>query len=156
MERKAGGKLKKTLVIGCILLMLITFCGCVVITTDFYSGKRPYDYGKAIWVCESPDAWFIVNTPEDDEYFFYPKGEFAIGNKTVKFTLSFGYSNVASFEDENDDMILLGTCKYSSEKLIITVDKEKDTLFNGQYDTIIFIRNAIAETTSAQALRGYY
>lgn len=38
MARKAGGKLKKTLLISCILLILITFGGCVI-ATDFYSGK---------------------------------------------------------------------------------------------------------------------
>jgi hypothetical protein len=142
MARKAGGKLKKTLLISCILLILITFCGCVI-ATDFYSGKRPYDYGKATWVCESPDAWFIVNTSEDDENFIYPKGEIAIGNKTVEFTLSFGHGKEASFTDENDDVILLGTCKFSSEKLIVTVDKEKDVILNGQYDTITFVRKPI-------------
>ena len=139
MVRKAGGKLKKALIISCISLILITFGGCVI-ATDFYSGKRPYDYGKATWVCESPAAWFVVNSSEDDENFIYPKGEIAIGNKTIKFTLSFGYGKEASFMDENDDVILLGTCKFSSEKLIITVDKETDTILNGRYDTITFIR----------------
>ena len=121
--------------------MLIAFSGCVI-ATDFYSGKRPYDYGEATWVCESPDAWFVVNTSEVDENFIYPKGEIAIGDKTIKFTLSFGYGKVASFTNENDDLILLGTCKFSSEKLIITVDKETDKIFNGRYDTITFIKNA--------------
>ena len=142
-------KLKKTLIISCLLLILITFCGCFI-TTDFYSGKRPYDYGKATWVCESPDAWFIVNTPEDDERFVYPKGEIAVGDKTIKFTLSFGHSNVASFTDKNHNVILRGACKFSPEKLIITVYKETDTIFNGQYDTITFVRNASDETTSSQ------
>ena len=132
--------MKKTL-IACILLILITLGGCTI-AVDFYSGKRPYDYGKATWVSESPDAWFIVNTPEEDENFMFPKGEIAIGVKTVKFTLSFGYGKTASFTDENGDMILLGMCEFSSEKLIITVDKEKDTLFNGRYDTITFVKNA--------------
>lgn len=118
-----------------------------------YSGKRPYDYGKATWVCESPDAWFIVNASEDDEDFIYPKGEITIGNKTIKFTLSFGHGKAAAFMDENDDVILLGTCKFSSEKLIITVDKETDTLLDGQYDTITFVRNASAETTSSQSFQ---
>ena len=140
MVRKDGGKLKKLLIISAILLMLMTFGGCVI-ATDFYSGKRPYDYGEATWVCESPDAWFVVNASEDDENFIYPTGEIAIGNKIIQFTLSFGHGKVACFMDENDDVILLGTCKFSSEKLIITVDKETDTLFNGRYDTITFIKH---------------
>ncbi len=84
--------------------MLIT-CGGCVIATDFYAGKRPYDYGKATWVCVSPDAWFVINASEGDKDYIYPKGEIAI-------------------------------------------DKESDKLFNGQYDTITFVRNAGAETTS--------
>jgi len=139
MVRKAGGKLKKVLIICCTLLILITFGSCVI-STDFYSGKRPYDYGKATWVCESPDAWFVVNTSEDDENFIYPKGEIAIGDKTIKFTISFGHGKEASFVDENDDVILSGTCKFSPKKLIITVDREQDSLLNGQYDTITFIK----------------
>lgn len=141
MVREVDGKLKKGLIISSIVLILITLGGCTI-ATDFYSGKRPYDYGEATWVCESPNAWFIVNSVEEDENFIYPKGEITIGNKTIKFTLSFGHGKGASFVDENDDVILLGTCKFSPEKLIITVDKKTDTLFNGKYDTITFIRNA--------------
>lgn len=141
MVREVDGKLKKGLIISSIVLILITLGGCGI-ATDFYSGKRPYDYGKATWVCESPSVWFIVNSFEDDENFIYPKGEVAIGNKTIKFTLSFGHGKEASFVNENDEVILLGTCKFSSEKLVITVDKKTDTLFNGRYDTITFIKNA--------------
>ncbi len=133
--------MEKAIAMGCILLMLIT-CGGCVIATDFYAGKRPYDYGKATWVCELPDAWFVVNTPEDDKDYIYPQGEIATDNKNIKFTISFGHGEVASFADENDNVILLGTCRFSPEKLIITVDKESDKLFNGQYDTITFVRNA--------------
>ena len=46
----------------------------------------------------------IVNASEDDENFIYPKGEIAIGNKTIKFTLSFGHGKEACFTDENDDI----------------------------------------------------
>ncbi|MBR2353481.1 MAG: hypothetical protein IKA76_03145 [Clostridia bacterium] len=122
--------------------------------TDFYCGKRPYDYGEAMWVCESPDAWFIVG-PEDDERLIFPEGEITVGDKAIKFTLSFGYGVTAHFTDENDNVILRGTCKYSPEKLIITVDKESDMLFDGRYDTITFVKKALdqerKETSTTEA-----
>ena len=140
--------MKKMFTVSCILLVLITLGGCVV-ATDVYTGKRPYDYGEATWVSESPDAWFIVASQEDEDV-IYPKGAFTIGSETIRFTLSFGHGIVAEFTDENDDEILLGTCEFSPEKLIITVDKKTDTLFDGGYDTITFVRTASAETTSSQ------
>ena len=66
MVRRVGGKMKKTLIISCILSILITFGGCVI-STDLYSGKRPYDYGEATWFCKEIDARFVVNAPEDGE-----------------------------------------------------------------------------------------
>lgn len=138
MSLKVSGNMKRFLLITCILLVLITLSACV----DYYAGRRPYDYGRAMWISESPDAWFMV-TSEDDENFIYPKGEITIDDKTIEFTLSFGHDNVAFFTDENEDDILRGSCKFGPEKLIITVDKDKDTIFNGQYDTITFIREPI-------------
>lgn len=137
--------MKKTIIISYLLVTLITFCGCVF-ATDFYGGERPYDYGEAIWVSESPEAWFYVNPP-GDRFSIFLKGEFVVGDETIKFTLSFGYSATASFTDEKDRDLLMGTCKYGPDKLVITVDKEKDTLFNGKYDTITFVRKEIVEST---------
>ena len=140
--------MKKFFTVSCILLVLITLGGCVF-ATDFYTGKRPYDYGEATWVSESPDAWFIVASEEDEDA-ACPKGAFTTDSETIKFTLSFGHGKVAEFTDENDEAILLGTCEFSPEKLIITVDKKTDTLFDGEYDTITFVRTASDETTSSQ------
>ncbi len=137
--------MKKTIIISYLLVTLITFCGCVF-ATDFYGGKRPFDYGEAIWVSESPDAWFIVNSYEEDERYYRPKGEIVVGNETIKFALSFDRAVTVRFTDEKGNYMLVGTCKFGPDKLVITVDKEKDTLFNGQYDTITFVREEIAES----------
>lgn len=154
MVRNGGGDLKKGLIVICILLALLTSWGGCVITTDFYAGKRPYDYGEAIWVSEAPDAWFAV-APREDAYSIYPEGELSIDNKIIKFVISFGYSQNACFTDENNNIILVGTCKYSPEKLVIIVDKKRSPCLNDQYESITFVRCASAETMdNKRKLRG--
>jgi hypothetical protein len=134
--------MKKYLFIAIYFLFIIIFlCGC-----DPWSGKRPYDYGKAIWTSDSPKGWFIVNTYEEDKNFIFPKGVFIVDNKNIKFILGFDYSNVADFVDENGVQILFGTCKYYPGRLVIKIDKTKDRIFNGMIEKITFIREPISST----------
>lgn len=116
---------------------------------DCYSGKRPYDYGLAKWVCEDPDAWFVVDPDADDYY--SPKGEMEINGEIQRIQLIFvnGTNRVfVELLDKNSSWIteyksiIDGKCTFSPEKMIIEVYKDMDAILNDQYDELIFIRTA--------------
>jgi hypothetical protein len=38
-------------------------------------------------------------------------------------------------------LLLKGTCEFNPEELIVTIDKETDAIFDGQFDSITFVSN---------------
>ena len=139
--------LRKILMVVLSVILIFVMSGC---NYDLYYGKRPFDYGAATWVCESPSAWFVVN-PEDDEY-YSPKGEIICDNQTcrVKFRFVHGTNEVLIYI-ERDKLSgvsryeICGKCKFSPEKFVIKIDKDRDDFFNGQYDEWVFIRTPAEE-----------
>lgn len=128
----------------------ILLCSC---NFDRYDGKRPFDYGAAKWVCEEPTAWFVVNPDAEDYY--SPKGEVTVNDETLKFELIFVHeTNTVFFNTETSEIGFDGECEFSSEKLIIKVDKQTDTLFGGRYDELVFVREADGDSESSQIAEG--
>lgn len=116
------------------------FSGC-----DVYSGKRPYDYGTAIWVCSEPYMEYsVIEYSYGDEYYDYVtdlnidnfKNEYDIVYSYGR-TVFIWYKNGNSYET---DCLLEGSCTFSKNRFTIVVNKEKDLLFNGKYDELVFIR----------------
>ena len=111
---------------------------------DPYSGRRPYDYGDARWSCDLIDAYFTVDLSKEDYY--YPEGEMKINNTIYKFKLYFVHQTnqifLSVFENKSNLKIgeLCGECSFSEKTLTIEVDSKRDTIFDGRYPTIIFIR----------------
>ncbi|MBQ7645696.1 MAG: hypothetical protein IJS94_00355 [Clostridia bacterium] len=145
--------LKKAFVFLIILQVLLILSSCQF---DPYYGKRPFDCGKAKWICEEPSAWFTVD-PDAADY-HYPKGEIALGERSIEVGFRFiaetdlvyidligseGSSILESAAGYNE--LIRGECAFSPEKLIIKIDPGSDTLFNGKYETITFIRTPIGE-----------
>ena len=129
-----------TISLSCAFFM----SGC----TDFYSGKRPYDYGHAKWVSESPDMWFVVEDPDPmgespytDHSYSEPKGEMFVDGKIRPFTVLFSNGNFVTFATD----FFSGYCTFSPEKLVVRVDKEIDNVFDGKVDEIVFIKTPIEE-----------
>lgn len=145
--------LRKLLIAALSVISIFTISGC---NLDPYYGKRPFDYGTAMWVCENTSAWFIVN-PDDDNY-YYPKGEVVYNGQTIQVGFRFIHETnrvFIDFLDSNDssniseyDQMLNGECIFSPEKLVIKVDKDTDALFDGQYDTLVFIRTPTKDMES--------
>lgn len=125
------------------VVLILAFIGC---NFDPYYGKRPFDYGAATWVCENPSAWFVVNPDVDDYY--QPEGEIQLNDETMQFKLFFVpetnlvffviIKNSVSNNEECYDSGFDGECIFSPEKLVIKVDKDTDTVFDGQYDELVF------------------
>lgn len=120
----------------CVILMGICLVSCSI---DPYSGKRPYDYGAAKWVCEDPQIWFVVD-PDADVY-YDPKGEIQVGDRTYSITLYFvDGSKTVLFDIAETDYELEGECEFYPDKLVVKVDKKRSTLFDGKYEELIFNR----------------
>ncbi len=142
-------KMKRiTLLLLSLLLIVSLFSGC---NWDPYSGKRPYDYGDAKWICEDPLVWFEVDT--EDEEFYEPGGEATVDGEIMPVELVFVHQTKTVFisryidpdagltaEEYANRESLEGECLFFPEALVVRVNKERDTLFGGKYDELTFIR----------------
>ncbi len=146
-----GGKVEKN--IGILLLCVaLLFSSTSCFGADFYQGERPTDYEKTIWKSTQPDIWFEIG--ERDEMGVLPdvKGEATTSEGVVAITVWFDHARLIGIDrqDEEDPTkhVLLGDCKFSSDKLIVTPREGKDQLFNGEYDTITFTRIDLESTST--------
>lgn len=140
-----------------ILVAVISFCGCIPFEwiPNFgyipYQGERPEDYPPAKWISETPDLWFDVESPyEDATKAVEMEGQLMMEGQCVEVIVCFGYRDdiyIRRKEEKDEPCALKGHCEFSPEKVIVTVEKETDSLLNGQYETIIFVRNENVETT---------
>jgi hypothetical protein len=136
--------------LGIIIVMLLTGCSdfdirdYILFIGDRYSGERPIDYPPARWISDTPNIWFDVVPYFKDENKEWSdlEGILETSEQSIKIIVWFPSTDVVVIREQvdKDNRWLRGTCKFSPEKLIITIEKEEDTLLNGQYDTITFIR----------------
>ncbi|MDD3383013.1 MAG: hypothetical protein PHT83_05920 [Bacilli bacterium] len=113
---------------------------------DRYSGKRPIDYPLTKWESELPNITFIV--PSIDELNnneLELSGSINLVGETKEITVWFPNTNLVVIKEISEDLYLNswleGSCNFSPENLIVTISKDNDTLFNGQYETITFVRS---------------
>lgn len=113
---------------------------------DRYVNKYPTHYKNSQWVCENPNITYIVGDFKNNigDY-----AEVVIDQKTYYFGFGFSSTTADGIKydlGENGDIIdtgehyFLGTGKYSENEFTITIDKESDKLFCGEYDKLVFQR----------------
>ena len=151
--QKGGRNLKKNIytVLLCVALL---FSSTSCFGADFYQGERPTDYEKTIWKSTQPDIWFEIG--ERDEMGILPevKGEAITSEGTIVITVWFDQARRIGIDFQEKDErgfaknALLGDCKFSSDKLIVTPREGRDQLFNGEYDTITFTRMDLESTST--------
>lgn len=133
--------MKKSLFIIVSICIIITFSGCKP-----YQGKRPFDYPPARWISETPNLWFDVeSTYEDATKITEMYGQLISKDQAIDIIVTFGYTNeiIIRQKDDSTNNNLTGHCQFSPEKLIVIVETENDSLLDGQYDSIIFIRTSL-------------
>lgn len=124
-------------VILTIVVVLALFSGC-----QFYGnrivgqGKRPTNFLGTIWVSKDPDIWFEVIGEQNGSREL--KGY--INKNGVLHDINLGINGGGMIIIGPPESGLTGQCEFYTHKLVIEVDKESDTLFNGAYDTIVFER----------------
>lgn len=124
-----------------LFLVCVILCSC---NYDPYEGKRPFDYGDAIWVCESPSVCFEVKTSSPN--YHKPEGLVSVNDKEVYYTMEFDPVCNTVFLEIDFNHKLMGECEFSPQKMVVKVDKKTDTLFNGQYDELVFVRQEVTTT----------
>lgn len=133
--------MKRILIICLTFLLFTLFHGCNFIP---HQGERPFDYPPARWISENPNIWFdVVSHDGNPSRRSEPKGKVELTGRSVEIIVGFDITNrifVRENINASNPQGFNGTCKFNPEKLIVTVNKEKDTLFHGEYDTITFIR----------------
>ena len=145
--------MKKTI---CFIFLAIMLFGLFACNYDLYSGKRPYDYDDATWVCQEFEGSFSTFSEAEDYYDL--KGSFVYEGKTYLFRLSFPVGSnqvlVTIKEPEIDHWLgyklkgFNGDCEFSPDKLIIHISKKTDTFFEGKVDTLTFVREKDDEKSS--------
>lgn len=127
-----------------ISLLIIT---CAVILTgcaDPYNGKRPVDYGEAIWICEETDMYFEVGP----EYSIPLYGKLIRDGQELDIEVWFMDVDLTSIEVIYNDgefrvnSELWGRSEFYPDKVIIHVneDSHPDSIFYGKYEKLTFIR----------------
>ena len=122
----------KKLLIIISMVLLLSCCG-----VDFHSGKRPYDYPSTKWVSEDPEIWFGGRYDHNHGF----DGLLLVDGQSIEINVFFNKGSGVSFTKRYEDELgTRGLCKFSPDKLIVKIDKERDTYFNGRYKTITFFR----------------
>ena len=122
---------------------------CISGCNPFF-GKHPSDYGDSVWISEEPKIIYTVKMKYDEEEKMDIPESYAVtyidGNEVL---LDFGFigNAIRIYELESiepkeytGETFLNGTCKFSKTKFTIKVDTDLDTLFNGKYDELVFVR----------------
>ena len=143
--------MKKIFILFQALIIVVLESGC-----DPYVGKKPYNYGSSIWICEEPKITYVIEMKYDESQEMETPETYAVAlkhDKEVFFHLGFLSDTVKAREYKNIDskeftgnMLFTGTCKYSKTKFTIKIDTETDNLFDGQYDELVFVRQEDEQT----------
>lgn len=131
-------------VLFCVLIV-VSFSSCnstywyryIPSTNDLYAEIRPDYFPQSIWICNDPQINLVV----DDNYDV--RGEVFIDGEPHVIEVKFVQSvKIMVYLHDNDKITycLEGTCDFKTDSFSVEIDKDEDTLFHGQYDKIVFIK----------------
>ena len=127
-------------VILCVIIVLIGMS--LLSSCDRYYGRRPNDYDNTKWVSSEPDIWFTVQDRKC-------AGEITIDGVAAEIWVMFDFGHRVSFSPprtpENElnyynYFLFDGTCKFSKDKLIVTIDRNRKRFLDDTIKEIIFVR----------------
>lgn len=135
------GTFAKQIKLALAIVLCAGFCAC-----DINTGKRPYDYPPARWVCEEPNVWFEVDEGK------YCYGEITVDGKTTEIAVCFLNGNEVQIMPldavENANVIVdkrklwQGYAKFSKTEMTL-YEASYNELFPEDNLEITFVRQAI-------------
>ena len=136
-----------------LLTLIVAFCVVLLPGCKSYLGKTPYDLGEAKWICEEIGAYFVVDYDLRDlegNQDINPEGEMIINGDAYPIKLYFfrptNQMSLVVLESSfthvrNDDIgEFYGECDFGDTSFTIHIDPERDTLFKGEYEKLIFVK----------------
>lgn len=129
--------MRKLLLISLILCLFLSGCW------NLYAGQRPDELGPAIWRSEDPNIWFEVFDEDPVTGYVPPEGQLVYEGKTYEFLVMFDNSKGIVLQSKNNSnirSIFKGNCKFSPEKMIVTIIPISDRVFEGKVKEVIFIK----------------
>ena len=132
--------MRKVIWLFCSLLCVIFLSAC-----DPNSGKRPYDYGPAIWSDEKNNIWFSVADGTSEI------GEVESGDKIIPIMFNFASGSevvITLVDDEQFIVLLRGKGIFSPTEMRIT-NITQDELFNGEVEELTFTRQELPDSSTA-------
>lgn len=109
---------------------IFTFALLLLVSCDYYDGKRPFDQNDTFWVCEETKVYFAVNhngySPYKSLGFFYEDDlmiHFYYEGDTIEIvdTVAMETTLVETGGGSANDTVIYGKCKISKKKLTVTV-----------------------------------
>jgi hypothetical protein len=90
---------------------------------DRHIGERPIDQPNTKWVSSEPSIWFEVPENNAREGF----GEIDFNGEIIEFIVFFDYTTRmwVNTSRKAETLIFSGTCEFSEDTLIVTVDTEE-------------------------------
>lgn len=149
--------MKKAIIISAICvsaIAIIIFAIIVIAKIIWLNNAQKYDadnYPGSTWVCEEPKIIYKVSEDLAEK----PSvAETVIGDKTVYFTLGSRnqYIEASEYSDSDWEMekirgyssysepLFTGSIWYYKDEFTITINKDRDSLFNGEYSKLFFHR----------------
>lgn len=139
-----------------MVMVLFLLQGCAI---DRYVGKRPSDQDNTKWVSEEPDIYFEVSDKYADITGCNTYGKivmegieteiavsFAAGSTRVKFRPVSSYHKEDNEENsyiDGDDWLFLGKCRFSNDKLVVTVSNNEKGFLDESIEKITFIKEKV-------------
>jgi len=141
--------MKKSIVLFLLFCLIFLSSSCMPDQTYW-----PHNNPDNIWVSKVPDIYFTSKRAFEDENWDL-LGEIKIDDEYVGICVSFhGYTENVTFyindgSGYDKSKELFGAvCKSYKDKLIMKINKKRDYIFDGQYDTITFIKESLEEQES--------
>lgn len=120
-----------------IIVLSLFLSGC----WNLYAGQRPVDLGPAIWRSEDPDIWFEVFDEDPEDGYVDPVGQLVYKGMEYSFWVMFDNANgIVMQRLDSGDTLLMGDCKFGSDRLIVKILPKGDFIFNGTIKEITFIK----------------
>lgn len=162
-------KTVKNLITASAVIAIVSVIAFIVCAVAFFlspsetyalygAGKRPTDFPMTRWVCEEADMYFDVPAEYSpividgvDTFDTCMYGAITVNGQYYGVRVNFGYGSEVFFDSSDtfeDQPYTMGACDFSTEKLVVTIDKERDGFepMKGRFDTLTFIRQPVDES----------
>ena len=137
--------MKKLIILFSILLAVIigVILFFVLRQVNWYNNFEKYgfeNYTDTKWVCSEPEITYTI--PKIDYY--KAKASTEINGNTIVFSFDTrnryveanGYPDDLSYHEP----LFTGSIEYYEDKFVVSIDRESDTLFSGEYSELVFVR----------------